>query len=565
MSSRYAGLRELLGEEALNKVRTSKVLLVGAGGIGCELVKDLVLAGFGEIHMIDLDTIDLSNLNRQFLFNRKHVKQSKAEVAAEVASGFNPDVHIVPYVENVITSPTFSVKFFQSFQIVFNALDNAEARRHVNKMCVTTGVPLIDCGSAGFEGQVQVIIPNKSECYDCRSHPTPKSFPVCTIRSTPSQPIHCVVWSKSFLFNLLFGPEQEQDPVFEGEDQENSAEKQEIADLEKESHELSDLRRSIESPDFMNRLVDKVYKADVERLLMASKMFQETGRELPKPLQVEVDQCPPVDPSSLDEHQVWSLEDSMGVLKFTVNNLITRVRNGETSGIEFDKDDDDTMNFVAAATILRSSIFNIVQESKFKLKQIAGNIIAAVATTNAIVSGFGVIEALKIAAGLSDYYRDVDIYKDAKTCVIGDKLHDKNPECVVCGTARTTLKASPSSKLEDFVNEVLKNKLGYDEVSLVADKLIYDPEFEDQLNKSLKDLNLIDKFVTVVDEDDRKVNLEIYIDGCDVDNMEIECKSVPLRTNVKRSREEEEAEDDSKRAKIDKITIDGDDGILVID
>jgi ubiquitin-like 1-activating enzyme E1 B len=58
----------------------SRVLMVGAGGIGCELLKNLVLAGFGEIHIVDIDTIDLSNLNRQFLFRQEHIKKSKALV-----------------------------------------------------------------------------------------------------------------------------------------------------------------------------------------------------------------------------------------------------------------------------------------------------------------------------------------------------------------------------------------------------------------------------------------------------------------------------------------------------
>lgn len=61
--------------------RQSRVLMVGAGGIGCELLKNLVLTGFGEIHIVDLDTIDLSNLNRQFLFRHDHIKKSKALVS----------------------------------------------------------------------------------------------------------------------------------------------------------------------------------------------------------------------------------------------------------------------------------------------------------------------------------------------------------------------------------------------------------------------------------------------------------------------------------------------------
>lgn len=64
----------------LTKVKQSRVLMVGAGGIGCELLKNLVLTGFGEIHIVDLDTIDLSNLNRQFLFRHEHIKKSKALV-----------------------------------------------------------------------------------------------------------------------------------------------------------------------------------------------------------------------------------------------------------------------------------------------------------------------------------------------------------------------------------------------------------------------------------------------------------------------------------------------------
>jgi ubiquitin-like 1-activating enzyme E1 B len=59
----------------------ARVLMVGAGGIGCELLKNLVLTGFGEIHIVDLDTIDLSNLNRQFLFRNEHIKKSKALVS----------------------------------------------------------------------------------------------------------------------------------------------------------------------------------------------------------------------------------------------------------------------------------------------------------------------------------------------------------------------------------------------------------------------------------------------------------------------------------------------------
>jgi len=86
---RYSGLASLDGD-LLSRVRSAKVLVVGAGGIGCELLKNLALHGFEDVLAIDLDSIELSNLNRQFLFRREHIGKSKAEVAAAAVARFNP-------------------------------------------------------------------------------------------------------------------------------------------------------------------------------------------------------------------------------------------------------------------------------------------------------------------------------------------------------------------------------------------------------------------------------------------------------------------------------------------
>ena len=86
-------------------------------------VKNIVLTGFGHITLLDLDTIDLSNLNRQFLFKKKDVKQSKALIAAQTAASFNPNVHLHPIHGN-IKEPQFDIEWFQGFEIVLNALDN---------------------------------------------------------------------------------------------------------------------------------------------------------------------------------------------------------------------------------------------------------------------------------------------------------------------------------------------------------------------------------------------------------------------------------------------------------
>lgn len=78
-------------------------------------------------------------------------------------------------------------------------------------MCLAANVPLVESGTAGYLGQVTIIQKDKTECFDCQPKETPKTFPVCTIRSTPSTPIHCIVWAKSYLFGLLFGNAEDDD------------------------------------------------------------------------------------------------------------------------------------------------------------------------------------------------------------------------------------------------------------------------------------------------------------------------------------------------------------------
>ncbi|KAJ3163707.1 E1 ubiquitin-activating protein uba2 [Geranomyces michiganensis] len=119
--------------------------MVGAGGIGCELLKNLVLSGFKKIVVVDLDTIDLSNLNRQFLFQHRHIGKAKAhvsgggvrfldlrttgfsfintQVARESALAFNPDVDIESHCASIYESH-FDYAWFKSFDLVLNALDN---------------------------------------------------------------------------------------------------------------------------------------------------------------------------------------------------------------------------------------------------------------------------------------------------------------------------------------------------------------------------------------------------------------------------------------------------------
>uniref|UniRef100_I3M1V7 NEDD8-activating enzyme E1 catalytic subunit n=1 Tax=Ictidomys tridecemlineatus TaxID=43179 RepID=I3M1V7_ICTTR len=182
---------------------TCKVLIIGAGGLGCELLKNLALSGFRQIHVIDMDTIDVSNLNRQFLFRPKDVGRPKAEVAAEFLNDRIPNCNVVPHFNKI---QDFNDTFYRQFHIIVCGLDSIIARRWINGMLISllnyedgvldpsSIVPLIDGGTEGFKGNARVILPGMTACIECtlELYPPQVNFPMCTIASMPRLPEHCI-------------------------------------------------------------------------------------------------------------------------------------------------------------------------------------------------------------------------------------------------------------------------------------------------------------------------------------------------------------------------------------
>lgn len=187
------------------------ILVVGMGGIGCELLKNLVLSGFKNLTLVDLDSIDISNLNRQFLFTKEDVGKSKALVGASaVRKLLKPEqsaqLSINVHVSRVQELP---LEVFTCQKLIINALDNFEARKYVNRICLGSDLPLIEAGSTGANGQVMPIwAAAGTECFECRDQPLQETYPVCTIRLTPEKPEHCIAWAR-YLFEALFGPQSD--------------------------------------------------------------------------------------------------------------------------------------------------------------------------------------------------------------------------------------------------------------------------------------------------------------------------------------------------------------------
>lgn len=194
---------------------------------------------------------------------------------------------------------------------------------------------------------------------------------------------------------------------------------QEIEELKKESEALKKIRESVGSEDFPRLLFDKVFKADIERLCSMEDMWK--TRQPPQPLDYKTlmshaaEVLASKEAILQDSQKVWSLEESLVAFNDSVGRLSKRMLelkktydgSGAAPMIVFDKDDDDTLDFVAASANIRSTIFGIDRKSCFDIKQMAGNIIPAIATTNAIVAGLCVLQAFKVLRGEYNKVKEV--------------------------------------------------------------------------------------------------------------------------------------------------------------
>uniref|UniRef100_A0A8C1QHG0 E1 ubiquitin-activating enzyme n=1 Tax=Cyprinus carpio TaxID=7962 RepID=A0A8C1QHG0_CYPCA len=201
--NRYDGQISVFGSAFQDKLKKQNYFLVGAGAIGCELLKNFALIGLGageggNITVTDMDSIERSNLNRQFLFHSKDIGRLKSEVAAESVKEMNPYMNITAHQNRVCpeTEEVYTHSFYSNLDGVAAALDNVDARVYLDQCCVRNKKPMLEGGTLGSKGHTLVVVPHLTESYGPSTSGGQKAIPICTLKNFPHRIEHTLQWAR---------------------------------------------------------------------------------------------------------------------------------------------------------------------------------------------------------------------------------------------------------------------------------------------------------------------------------------------------------------------------------
>ena len=433
----------------ISKLSNTEFFIVGSGAIGCELLKNLAFLDIKHIVITDPDTIEKSNLSRQFLFRPSDVGKLKSEVAANSIRKMKPSIKITNYSEKVGDTINFTNKILSNPQLtgVFNALDNISARKFMDSQCFNYNLPLFESGTTGIKGNTQPVIPFITETYSNSNDPeNEKSFPICTIKNFPNEIHHTIHWAMdNFEFfnrapiNINKWLENKKlmnfDNSYEGTQANNDIY------LFTTKYNVSCWQDCVKwaidmfYENYRNQIYQLLNNFPPDLLTEDGNPFWSAGKKCPVPLELDYTNQTHLDfiesttiilsncvglNSQIIINELIDIIKSYKVDDFSVNEKLVIAANDselekeKTNSIELynlkvdtnvnmaisqvlDKDDDSNyhIKWITSASNLRAANYSINQANFYTTKGIAGRIIPAVSTTTSIVAGLIVIEMIK--------------------------------------------------------------------------------------------------------------------------------------------------------------------------
>jgi ubiquitin-activating enzyme E1 len=227
---RYTAQVAVFGETIQQRLQSMNWFVVGAGAIGCEMLKNMAMMGVacpssgdtgGQIIVTDMDAIERSNLNRQFLFRNKDIGSLKSTAASAAVKQMNENLHIVAHSNKVGPEMEhyYNDEFYTKLSGIANALDNVEARKYMDDRSHLYSLPLLESGTQGTRGHTQMIMPNYTSGYEAPSDNRNGKIAICTLKSFPFLISHTIQWARDLFEGLFAQPSKLAQQFVENKDE----------------------------------------------------------------------------------------------------------------------------------------------------------------------------------------------------------------------------------------------------------------------------------------------------------------------------------------------------------
>ena len=440
-------VEKLVGKETYEKLIDGTWFMVGSGAIGCEMLKNMSLLNVstrnGDFMVTDPDTIEVSNLSRQFLFHSENVSDSKAKVAGEKVKEFNPRFNVKAYQDKMCsdTESKYNENFYGRLDGIINALDNYQARLYMDKKAVEYGLPLFESGTQGAKGNTQAVIPHLTENYGASSDPPEsESYPLCTVKNFPNRPEHVIHYMKE-MFEEWFNDF----PYRVSQYLSNPSYLDEITEIEKNDFisKLNNFYRYKsewrEQTDFWNKFYYCNFRDNILQILenypkdhtIDGELFWTSGKKCPSipddSFRLEFIKCS-LKLSSILYNKKMDYSDEELILYLNSLESITPIISKTKVAVEekdleeqtqveqtelddsleitrlisigYDKDIEEHYTWMYYGSLIRGVSYEIDFPDILKVRQISGKIIPAMATTTSMVAGLISLELLKFYKNL---------------------------------------------------------------------------------------------------------------------------------------------------------------------
>ena len=485
----YEKQKNVLDKTLCKRLSELNIFMVGCGALGCEISKNLGMLNVstknkGLLTITDMDTIELSNLNRQFLFRNENIGNHKSTCVKERLQEYFSKMKVKSFTHEVgsTTENIFNTGFWKNNDIVINALDNVEARQYVDSRCVLYEKPLFESGTQGSKCNTQTIIPHKTATYSEIIDLDDSSIPMCTIKSFPNKTEHCVEWAIDIFDKIISQPLSDIDSFINNRKQYlteinslNDNQKRERCSILLEYIELYKTRdfecflefcHNIYTEYFKNPIKDVLYSFpesltdDYGNKFWSGKKikpqligFREANHRtsIVKELYNILEDRLSLKPWDSDKYtryfsQEYKEEDGDYKCKkitvdeekdeISVNHNDEQFSDGynkictilfkkkqRITSVKYDKDDDSLLKVMSSITNIRSLIYSIGLSDSQDIKMISGRIIPALSTTTTIISAFVILEMLKHMCNLTS--SDTNINLGTNSYIVFDSQKPK--------------------------------------------------------------------------------------------------------------------------------------------